>query len=190
MPLKIALELSDDDLAYYSRVMESVWKKNSKRPEDELLDGARQHLKQARKAKAPEYITTRLADIGMLIELLADRREWPLEAEDRRRIVAAVGYFAVSKDMISDKIPGIGYLDDAIMAELVTRELKHDLDGYRDFCAYRNNEEARRGKKVSRADWLATKRKQIFERIRRRREQMRSYAASEGPTHPILRYKY
>lgn len=189
MPLKIALELSDDDLAYYSRVLDSVWKKNSKRPEKELLDGARASLKRAQKAKAPEYVRARLADIGTLIELLGDG-EWPIEAGDRRRILAAVGYFAVGKDMISDKIPGIGYLDDAIMAELVTRELKPDLDGYQAFCAYRDNEEARRGTKVSREDWLVVKRKQIFERIRRRREQRWRHAESKGPTHPILRYDY
>jgi uncharacterized membrane protein YkvA (DUF1232 family) len=189
MPLKIALDLSDDDLAYYGRVLDSLWKKNSKRPENELLDGARASLKRAQKAKAPEYVTARLADIGTLIDLLSDA-EWPIEAADRRRILAAVGYFAVGKDMISDKIPGIGYLDDAIMAELVKRELKPDLEGYRDFCAHRANEEARRGKKASREEWLAVKRTQIFERIRRRREQMWQHSVSKEPTLPILRYDY
>lgn len=189
MPLKIALELSEDDLAYYGRVLDSVWKKNSKRPEKEVLDGARANLKRAQKSKAPEYVRTRLTDIGTLIDLLADS-EWPIETAARRRILAAVGYFALGKDMISDKIPGIGYLDDAIMAELVLRELKPDLDGYRDFCAYRDSEETRRGEKVSREEWLAVKRKQIFERIRRRREQMRRLTAAKDPTHPLLRYDY
>jgi uncharacterized membrane protein YkvA (DUF1232 family) len=189
MPLKIALELSDEDLAYYTQVLDSVWKKNSKRPEKEILASAREGLKRAHKAKAPEYVTARLADIGTLVDLLADT-EWPVEGGDRRRILAAVGYFGLTKDMISDKIPGIGYLDDAIMAELVKRELKPDLEGYRNFCAYRDNEEAQRGKKVSREDWLAVKRKQIFERIRRRREQMWQHSKAKDPTHPLLRYDY
>ncbi|MGP1667294.1 MAG: DUF1232 domain-containing protein, partial [Rhodanobacter sp.] len=118
------LELGDDDLAYFARVMDSVWKKNAKRPERELIDGARGLLKLARKSRAPEYVMKRLDDIGMLVEMLADK-DWALEAGERNRVKAAVSYFAAPKDMIADKIPGIGYLDDALVADLVMRELKH-----------------------------------------------------------------
>jgi uncharacterized membrane protein YkvA (DUF1232 family) len=190
MTLKIVLELSDEDLGYYRQVMDAVWRKNAKRAEKELVDGARRLLKQATKAKAPEYVQTRLADLGVLITMLDDA-EWPLDAEDRGRIVAAVGYFAVPKDMIPDKIPGLGFLDDALMAELVIRELKPELDGYRAFCEYRDNEAELRGRNVTRADWLAAKRRQIFLRIKRRRQEgWRRSARSDGPTDPILRYQY
>ena len=65
MSLKVVLELSDEDLAYYRRVMDSVWKRNQKRGEKELIDGARRLLKQATKAGAPEYVRSRLADLEM-----------------------------------------------------------------------------------------------------------------------------
>lgn len=169
MPEKIVLELSDEDLDYYRRVMNDVWRKNAKKADKELLAGARRLLRQAARTKAPEYVQSRLADLGVLLELLDDK-EWPLPDEDRRRIVAAVGYFAVAKDMIPDKIPGIGLLDDALMAELVMRDLKNEVAGYREFCEYRDNEAKLRGKEVSRADWLAGKRRQIFLRIKRRRQ--------------------
>jgi uncharacterized membrane protein YkvA (DUF1232 family) len=189
MTLKIVLELSDDDLAYFRQVMDAVWRHNAKRAEKELMDGARRLLKQAQKAKAPAYVQERLNELGILLTMLDDP-EWPLEENDRKRIAAAVGYFAVAKDMIPDKIPGIGFLDDALMAELVMRELKDEADGYRDFCEYRDNEQTLRGKtNVSRADWLAAKRRQIFMRIRRRQESRRQ-RSNDGPTHPILRYKY
>jgi uncharacterized membrane protein YkvA (DUF1232 family) len=189
MPLKIVFELSDDDLAYFARVMDSVWKKISKRPEQEIVASARSLIKQARKAKAPEYVRKKLEDIELLIDLLEDK-EWPLEPDNRRRITAAVGYFALSKDMISDKIPGIGYLDDALVADLVIRELRHDIDGYRDFDKYRDNAADLRGAKVSREDWLEAKRKQIVERVRRRRDETFSRRKGGGLTHPILRYQY
>ncbi len=189
MPLNIVLELSDEDLSYFARVMDSVWKKNAKTPESELIAGARAKLKAAKKAKAPAYVMKKLEDIELLTDLLEDT-EWALEAEDRRRITAAIGYFAVQKDMISDKIPGIGYLDDALVAELVIKELKHDLEGYRDFDKFRDNAAELRGKKVGRTEWLAGKRKQIFDRIRRRRDQMFASRKGSSPTHPILRYKY
>ncbi len=189
MTLKIVLELSDDDLAYYRKVMDAVWRRNAKRAEKELVDGARRLLRQATKAKAPEYVQNRFADLGVLLEMLDDP-EWALEQEDRERIVAAVGYFAVPKDMIPDKIPGLGFLDDALMAELVIRELQPELDGYRDFCNYRENEATLRGQtKTTLADWLAAKRRQIFLRIKRRQQGRRRHSSNESPTHPILRYR-
>jgi uncharacterized membrane protein YkvA (DUF1232 family) len=189
MPIKIVLELSEEDLDYYRGVMDSVWKKNQKRAEKELIDGARRLLKQATKAKAPEYVQTRLAELEVLCSMLDDP-EWPLEDDDRNRIKAAVGYFAVAKDMIPDKIPGLGYLDDALMAELCARELKPELDGYRDFCQYRDNEATLRGNKVSREDWLAAKRRQIWLRIKRRQGERRRHGSRYSPTDPILRYSY
>src|SRR6185295_2936945 len=102
-----------------------------------------------------------------------DDKEWPLPDEDRRRIVAALGYFAVAKDMIPDKIPGIGLLDDALMPELKT-----EVTGYRAFCEYRDNEATLRGNKVTRADWLEAKRRQIFLRIKRRQEERRRHGSS------------
>jgi uncharacterized membrane protein YkvA (DUF1232 family) len=171
MTLKIVLELSDDDLGYYRKVMDAIWKKNQKRDEKELVDGAQRLLKQATKAKAPEYVRGRLGELEVLCAMLDDA-EWPLEDDDRNRIRAALGYFAIAKDMIPDKIPGLGFLDDALMAELVTRDLEPELDGYKAFCEYRESEKQHRGKtKVSRADWLAAKRRQIWMRIKRRQRE-------------------
>jgi uncharacterized membrane protein YkvA (DUF1232 family) len=189
MALKITLELSEQDLDYYRRVMDDVWRRNAKRAEQDLVAGARRLLNQATKAKAPEYVQNRLDELRLLIAMLDDA-EWPLEDADRKRILAAVGYFAVPKDMIPDKIPGLGFLDDALMAELVIRELKPELEGYRDFCKYRDHELELRGAKKTREEWLAAKRRQIFMRIRRRQQERWRHASNDPPTLPILRYQY
>ena len=77
------------------------------------------------------------------------------------------------------------------MAELVIRDLKHEVDGYREFCEYRRNETTLRGKtRVSKSDWLDAKRRQIFLRIKRRQRETVRHASTEGPTDPILRYQY
>ena len=189
MSVRIVLELGDEDLDYYRSVLDDAWKRNRKRAKKELIDGARRLLKQATKAKAPEYVRARFADLEALCSMMDDA-EWPLEDDERDRIHAALGYFAVPKDLIPDIIPGLGFLDDALMAELVLRELKPELDGYREFCEYRDNEAELRGNKVSHEDWLAAKRRQIWLRIKRRQRERRRSGTRYTPTHPILRYSY
>ena len=189
MGIKVVLEFSDEDLGYFRTMMDSVWKKNSKRSEQEIITAARDQLAEAKKNTGAEYVLSRLTDIGVLTSMLEDA-DWPLEKDDRNRTLVAVGYFGVTNDLIPDKTPGIGYLDDALMAELVIRELKPELEGYRDFCTYRDNEMNLRGKKsVNREDWLAAKRRQVWLRIRRQREERR-YRSGGGPTLSILRYQY
>jgi hypothetical protein len=59
-------------------------------------------------------------------------------------------------------------IDDAIMIELVARELKHQLEAYDEFCLYRSSEERLRGKDVSREDWLKAKQQELMKRMRER----------------------
>jgi uncharacterized membrane protein YkvA (DUF1232 family) len=187
MTLKLELELSDADLEHFRKVMDATWQRNAQRDERDILESARRLLGESRGAEAPAYVKKRLEDIDTLISMLEDR-EWPLEQKHRRRILAAVSYFADPKDMIPDQLPGIGFLDDALMAELVVGELEPELDGYREFCEYRENEESR-NKHATREEWLAAKRRQVFLQIQRRQRESRRHWSTEGPTDPILRYE-
>ena len=189
MGIKVVLDFSDEDLKYFRGVMDAVWKRVKKKEDSEVIATAREQLAVATKTAGAEYVQARLKDIDILIDMLEDK-EWPLEKDDRNRILVAVGYFGMPNDMIPDKTPGIGFLDDALMAELVVRELKPELEGYAAFCEYREGERTMRGKTdVTREDWLAAKRRQVWLRIRRQREERR-YRSVAGPTPPILRYQY
>ena len=190
MPLNINLELNDDDLAYFARMLDALWQENSRRPERELIDNARLALEEARRARLPSYVAKRLQEIGVLLDMLDDTEDWPLAPEDRRRIVAAITYFAMRQDAIPDNVPALGYLDDALVAELVAPELTYDLDAYREICAYRDNEENVRNKDVSREDWLADKRGELFDRLRQHRERVLARMSENRLTDPILQYKY
>ncbi len=86
-----------------------------------------------------------------------------------------LAYVAEANDLVPDNVPVLGLLDDAIMLELVLRELKHEIDGYEEFDAFRRDEAARRDKPethrpVSRSDWLQSQREALHARIRERRE--------------------
>ncbi|HEU4618712.1 MAG TPA: YkvA family protein [Gammaproteobacteria bacterium] len=191
MPLKLTLTLSDADLEHYRQVMDETWQRHAGRDEKEIRDEARALLQKCETSDGPDYVRMRLADLGTLIAMLEDE-EWSLEQKYRGRVIAALSYFADPKDLIPDSVPGLGFFDDALMTELVIRELKHELDAYRDFCKYREQQESVRGKDapVKRAEWLASKRRQLMMRIERRQQERRRHYSNEAPTDPILRYQY
>jgi hypothetical protein len=64
----------------------------------------------------------------------------------------------------------LGFLDDAIMIELVARELKHEMEAYQDFCDYRQRlSQSGDGSAASREGWLDARRKELQARMHRRR---------------------
>ena len=108
--------------------------------------------------------------IGMVVD-----HGWQLEEEDSRRVLLALSYFSEPQDLIPDDIPALGFLDDAIMVDLVSRELMHEIEAYRDFVVFRAAESHRLGEdamKLGRSEWLEERRKQLHSRMRRRRGSM------------------
>jgi len=100
--------------------------------------------------------------------------EWNLESAEVNSIRSALYYFVDPDDAIPDSIPGIGYLDDAMYAEIVIQELKVEIKMYQEFCQFRIAEENRRRNSgldphVGREDWIADKRAVLHSRMRERR---------------------
>lgn len=172
MSLRITFELEEKDLKYFRSQMSKAKKAAKGATEDEVLGKARSALEEARKNAVPLFVKERIEKIDALTRMLDDA-EWQLEGEERRNVISALSYFAEPEDIIPDHIPVLGFIDDAIMIELVVRELSHEIDAYQDFCDYRKTAPKDKG---SREEWLASKRQQLFARMRRRRQ--RSYAAS------------
>ena len=78
--------------------------------------------------------------------------EWALPDDDRLRVLDALAYVADAHDLVPDSVPVLGLVDDAIMLELVLRELQHELDGYEEFDALppRGSQAARQARHASR----------------------------------------
>jgi uncharacterized membrane protein YkvA (DUF1232 family) len=117
----------------------------------------------------------RLEKLERMVKMLEDK-EWDMEGKDRSRVADGLVYFAEGEDLIPDRIPGLGYLDDAIMIELVVQDLKHEIEAYDDFCKYRSSKEKLLGRKdavASREKWLTARRGQLHMRMRRRRRRDR-----------------
>lgn len=174
MTLKITFELEEQDLKYFRSQMNRAKKAAKAATEEEVIAKAKEALASVRsQKKVPSFVAERLDKVDSLISMLNDS-EWALEAKERKDVVTALSYFNDPEDIIPDNIPVIGLIDDAIMIELVVRELAPEIDAYADFCDYR-----KAAPKASHEDWLEAKRRALFARMRRRRQS--SVSSRRGP---------
>jgi uncharacterized membrane protein YkvA (DUF1232 family) len=143
--------------------------------QEQVVSAARGLLEKARAANAPSFVLERLDRLTMMIAMLEDE-EWELPDNERARVHNALAYFCEPCDLIPDHVVALGFLDDAIMIELVVEELRDELEAYEDFCQFREEEHARQAGgggtrpagTVTRKDWLDAKRAELHERERSR----------------------
>ena len=165
--MKVSFELSPRDIRYFRERLQRVRAGGGAHDEDTVTRLARELFEEAVAAEPPEFVRERLVKLEQLVEMLRDD-EWRLQGHDRARILDALAYFADPDDLIPDRVPGVGYLDDAIMIELIAQELKHDIKAYEDFCEFRKSYPTAKAD-----DKLEARRQSLQARMRRRRRRER-----------------
>jgi uncharacterized membrane protein YkvA (DUF1232 family) len=186
MSLKVTFELADADLDHFRRVMREARAVAKQRGAEEVLTAAEGLLDQIKGASIPEFIRDRLERIRTLTDMVRDA-EWNLPEADKGRVLNALAYFCEPEDLIPDDVPGLGFLDDAIMVELVVRELRHEIEAYKDFCSFRASGDKQGDDPVNRKEWLAARRMALQSRMRnrRRRERERRRSSSSSGRSPF-----
>ena len=169
MPLKVTFDLEDKDLKYFRSNMQQAKHVAEQATEEQILSRASAMVNEVKSHDVPAFVRQRLDHLAALIDMVQDE-EWALASQERKNVLAALAYFADPQDMITDDIPVLGYIDDAIMIELVVSALKPEIDAFEDFCRYRREEQSRnRNPNVSREEYLTMKRRELHARMRRRR---------------------
>jgi uncharacterized membrane protein YkvA (DUF1232 family) len=177
MAFEVTFELKESDLDHFRDVMRQAQSGAKKLTETEILDNAKQ-ISQDIKGDVPLFVSERIQKLETLVAMIEDS-EWKIPDEERADVLSALAYFSDPEDLVPDHIPVLGFLDDAIMIELVAEELKDDIDAFIEFCAYRTREEGRSGETtVTRDEWLDAKRRELHSRMRNRRSTRRSGRSS------------
>lgn len=167
--LRVSFTLGERDLKHFRRVMAKAIDVANPEKEREITTAAAELIRRAREVEPPDYVRARLDRLEQIVAMSYDD-EWKIPEVVKRRILAALSYLTEPEDIIPDHVPGLGFLDDAIMIELVSHELRHELEGYAAFGAFRQRETTRFHKQgaISRDRVVAAKRKQLRARIAKR----------------------
>ena len=184
MSLRVSFELDDSDLQHFRLIMRESRRAAASLEAADIVARARELLQSVEDERIPQFMRERIDRLDLMIRMLEDH-EWRLPAPETTRVLNALAYFCDPQDLIPDQIPGLGFLDDAIMIELVVRELRHELEAYEDFCAFRERMGPRTSVKarttdITREDWLSERRKELQSRMRRRRKKSADRPAGSG----------
>ncbi len=172
MAIEVKFTLNDADLEYFRKVMKQAQGNVKNLDESSILANAKK-ISSDVKGSVPEFVSERLQKLETMVAIIEDD-EWQIPDEERAEVISALAYFSEPEDLVPDHIPVLGFLDDAIMIELVAAEFKDDIHAFEEFCAYRQREEGRTGDStVTREEWLGSKRRELHNRMRTRRSSRR-----------------
>jgi uncharacterized membrane protein YkvA (DUF1232 family) len=161
--LKVTFTLGERDVTFLRRLIRHAGARVKGQDPTSIVLAAADLAKRVRGANPPRYVLDRIEKLERIVALAEDK-DWLLPPKKRAQVITALGYFAAPHDLIPDRVPGLGFLDDAIMIELIWEDFRHELRGYEEYRKYKDGGEQRPWTHVAEVK-LADKKKAIRARI-------------------------
>lgn len=164
--LRVSFNLNDDDLQHFTEVAQQTQALARSQSQDAIVAAARSILERADQAEPAGFVRERYSRLRAMLEMLLDV-EWSLQGDDRQRVLNALACFTAPAASTS----ATELLDHAIMIELVSRDLHHDLEAYAAFCRFRDTYRSKRhgSPAADREQWLSQRRESLQARMHERR---------------------
>jgi uncharacterized membrane protein YkvA (DUF1232 family) len=163
---KISFSLDEGDIAYFRKLFRSARKQVDEQDVSQVLAAVQGLIDRVRAArKTPNFVKESVQVLEDLKQMLEDP-DYELPKAPRTEVLAALSYFVNPEDLIPDQIPGLGFLDDAIMIKMLENEFRHEIWGYRQFRRFRTGAEQR--------PWTTVARQRLPQRLADQRKKLRA----------------
>jgi uncharacterized membrane protein YkvA (DUF1232 family) len=162
---KVTFTLDESDGNYFRDLYQKAKRGAKTCDREQIIREAREIVKDVRASKkTPIFVQDAIAILADLVDLIQDE-DYAAPQKVQNEVLAALAYFSDPEDLIPDHIPGLGFLDDAIMVKFIEDEFKHELWGYRKFCKNRDSSEQR--------PWASSAKERLRERLAADRKKIR-----------------
>jgi uncharacterized membrane protein YkvA (DUF1232 family) len=140
---KVTFTLDESDANYFRSLYRKAKRGAKELDAEQIIRDARGIVRQVRSSnKTPRFVVDAIDVLADLTDLIQDE-SYAAPKKVRDEVLAAIAYFSNPEDLIPDHVPGLGFLDDAIMVKFIEDEFKHELWGYRKFRRLRDESEQR-----------------------------------------------
>jgi hypothetical protein len=152
MPAPSGPLLDPDAVAHFDAVLHELYPDAVRVDRDRVL-GLCGWLASMPVAAAQDVLARRLCRLDELRAMLDDP-DWDADEVVRTRVSRLVAYADQVDDLIPDREPLLGKLDDVLLLELAWPVFAAEAEDYRDFCAYRNETQPCGNGGERRAAWI------------------------------------
>jgi uncharacterized membrane protein YkvA (DUF1232 family) len=136
MSMDICLKMDDAALAPFRSAWKQAIASNDGADTIPLSQAAREHHAGLQEGAVPDFLRAQINLIPEIASMLSDT-DWQIDPQARSGLVGALAYFTDPVDLIPDRHPRFGLLDDAIVIELALAENRQEWLAWQEFAALR-----------------------------------------------------